>query len=45
MEKAIQDFYPDNFSYCYGCGRLNQHGLQIKSYCDGDETCDPVNDN
>jgi acyl-coenzyme A thioesterase PaaI-like protein len=25
-------------SYCYGCGRLNQNGLQIKSYWDGDET-------
>jgi len=25
-------------SYCYGCGRLNEHGLQIKSYWDGDET-------
>jgi acyl-coenzyme A thioesterase PaaI-like protein len=25
---------------CYGCGRLNDHGLQIKSYWSGDEvTC------
>ncbi len=37
-EKAFQDYYPDNVSYCYGCGRLNQKGLQIKSYWDGDET-------
>jgi acyl-coenzyme A thioesterase PaaI-like protein len=37
-EKAFQDYYPDNWSYCYGCGRLNEHGLQIKSYWDGDET-------
>ncbi len=36
--KAFQDFYPENLSYCYGCGRLNQHGLHIKSYWDGDET-------
>lgn len=36
--KAIQDYYPDHLSYCYGCGRLNEHGLQIKSYWDGDET-------
>jgi acyl-coenzyme A thioesterase PaaI-like protein len=36
--KAFQDYYPDHFSHCYGCGRLNQHGLQIKSYWDGDET-------
>ncbi len=36
--KAIQDYYPDELSYCYGCGRLNEHGHQIKSYWDGDET-------
>ena len=35
---AFQDYYPDILSYCYGCGRLNEHGLQIKSYWDGDET-------
>lgn len=37
-EKAFQDYYPDELSYCYGCGRLNEAGLQIKSYWDGDET-------
>ncbi len=37
-EKAFQDFYADEVSYCYGCGRLNEHGLQIKSYWDGEET-------
>ncbi len=37
-QKAFQDNYPDELSYCYGCGRLNEHGLQIKSYWDGDET-------
>ena len=37
-DKAFQDYYPENVSYCYGCGRLNEHGLQIKSYWDGDET-------
>ena len=36
-EKAIQDYYPDNVSHCYGCGRLNERGLQIKSYWLGDE--------
>ncbi len=36
--KAFQDYYPDHLSYCYGCGRLNEHGLQIKSYWDGAET-------
>ncbi len=37
-EKGFQDYYPDALSYCYGCGRLNEHGLQIKSYWDGEET-------
>ncbi len=37
-QKAFQDYYPESYSHCYGCGRLNPHGLQIKSYWDGDET-------
>jgi acyl-coenzyme A thioesterase PaaI-like protein len=37
-EKAFQDFYTEETSYCYGCGRLNEHGLQIKSYWDGEES-------
>jgi acyl-coenzyme A thioesterase PaaI-like protein len=36
--KPIQDYYPDDVAHCYGCGRLNEHGHQIKSYWDGDET-------
>lgn len=35
---AFQDFYPDNLAHCYGCGRMNDHGHQIKTYWDGDET-------
>jgi acyl-coenzyme A thioesterase PaaI-like protein len=35
---AFQDSYPDDLSHCYGCGRHNEHGLQIKSRWDGDET-------
>lgn len=38
MIKAFQDYYSDNMSHCYGCGRLNEHGLQIKSFWDGEET-------
>lgn len=38
MQKAFQDFYPEQLNHCYGCGRLNALGLQIKSYWDGDET-------
>ncbi len=36
--KSIQDYYPDDLSYCYGCGRLNEQGHQIKSFWDGEET-------
>jgi len=37
-ERAIQDSYPADVSYCYGCGRLNEHGYQIKTYWEGQET-------
>ena len=37
-DKAFQDYYPDELSHCYGCGRLNEHGHRLKSYWDGDET-------
>jgi acyl-coenzyme A thioesterase PaaI-like protein len=37
-EKAFQDYYPDQWSHCFGCGRLNKHGHQIRSYWQGDET-------
>lgn len=29
--KPLQDLYPDDFAHCYGCGRLNAHGLHLKS--------------
>jgi acyl-coenzyme A thioesterase PaaI-like protein len=35
---AFQDYYPDRFSHCYGCGRSNPHGHHLKSYWDGLET-------
>jgi acyl-coenzyme A thioesterase PaaI-like protein len=37
-QKAIQEYYPEELSHCYGCGHRNEHGLQIKSYWDGEET-------
>jgi len=37
-DSAIQDFYPDDLAHCYGCGRLNEHGLRVRSMWDGDET-------
>lgn len=28
---AIQDLYPDEFAHCYGCGRLNDDGLHVRT--------------
>ncbi len=36
-DKAFQDYYSDQLSYCYGCGRLNEHGLHVQSRWDGEE--------
>ena len=35
---AFQNHYPDNVSHCYGCGRNNKDGHQIKTVWEGDET-------
>ena len=37
-QKAFQDYYPDDLSHCYGCGSLNEKGLQIKSFWNGEES-------
>ncbi len=37
-KKAFQDYYPESLAHCYGCGRMNAAGHQIKSYWDGEET-------
>ncbi|MCG8636557.1 MAG: PaaI family thioesterase [Desulfobacterales bacterium] len=37
-EKAFQDYYPDKFNQCYGCGSRNAHGYQLKSTWDGEES-------
>jgi uncharacterized protein (TIGR00369 family) len=35
--KPLQDLYPDDFAHCYGCGRLNSHGLHVKTeWIDGE---------
>ena len=36
--QAFQDYYPDDYAQCYGCGRLNERGYQIKSSWDGDDS-------
>lgn len=41
MEKivhAIQDEYPDDFAKCYGCGRLNDAGLKLRTGWQGNRT-------
>jgi acyl-coenzyme A thioesterase PaaI-like protein len=36
--KAFQDYYPDDLSHCFGCGRNNERGHRLKSFWDGDTT-------
>jgi acyl-coenzyme A thioesterase PaaI-like protein len=36
--EAVQDHYAEDFSHCYGCGRLNEHGHQIKTQWDGEKS-------
>ena len=36
-QPAIQDLYPEDFAHCYGCGRNNPSGHQLKSFVDGSE--------
>ncbi len=36
--KPIQDLYDDDFSHCYGCGRLNDEGLHLKTYLENNFT-------
>ena len=34
---AIQDVYPDDFAHCFGCGRLNPRGHQLRSFAEGSD--------
>lgn len=38
VDYAIQDRYEDDFSWCYGCGRLNHEGLKLRTGWNGDQT-------
>ncbi|HRI46651.1 MAG TPA: PaaI family thioesterase [Ignavibacteriaceae bacterium] len=38
MKLGIQDFYPEELSHCFGCGRNNPNGHQLKSYWEGEFT-------
>jgi acyl-coenzyme A thioesterase PaaI-like protein len=37
-EETIQDHWPEEATFCWGCGKNNEHGLQLKSYWDDEET-------
>ncbi len=34
-DTPIQNYYPEDVSYCFGCGHRNKHGHQLKTYWDG----------
>ncbi|MCM2532432.1 PaaI family thioesterase [Neobacillus pocheonensis] len=38
VHKAIQDEYPDDFAWCYGCGRLNEEGHHFRTGWQGEKT-------
>ncbi|MFZ7944546.1 MULTISPECIES: PaaI family thioesterase [Bacillaceae] len=35
---AIQDEYPDDYAWCYGCGRLNEAGHHFRTRWEGEHT-------
>lgn len=38
VEKAIQDIYPNDFAWCYGCGHLNENGHHFRTGWNGENT-------
>ena len=38
LEPAVQDYYPEDVAHCFGCGRLNEEGHQLKTVWEGEET-------
>jgi hypothetical protein len=42
MSRAFQEEFAELGSHqCWGCGTRNEHGLQVKSYWDGEEGSAP----
>jgi hypothetical protein len=35
--QAFQDYYPDEFSYCFGCGKRHPQGLRLKTFWDASD--------
>jgi acyl-coenzyme A thioesterase PaaI-like protein len=38
VSEAFQDAYPESVAHCYGCGRLNERGLHIRTFWEGEES-------
>ncbi|MEW9675718.1 PaaI family thioesterase [Lentibacillus sp. L22] len=38
VTKAVQDDYPEDFAWCYGCGRMNEAGHHFRTGWDGEKT-------
>ena len=38
VKHAIQDEYPEEFAWCYGCGRMNEHGHHFRTGWQGEKT-------
>lgn len=38
VKTAVQDYYADDYAWCYGCGRLNKEGLHLRTGWDGEQT-------
>ncbi len=37
-QEPIQDKWPEEAAFCWGCGQRNEHGLQLRSYWEDNET-------
>lgn len=38
VERAIQDQYPDDYAWCYGCGHNNEQGHHFRTGWHGEQT-------
>ncbi|NHI90058.1 MAG: PaaI family thioesterase [Candidatus Thorarchaeota archaeon] len=38
MPEYIQDAWPEQGTFCWGCGKNNEHGLHLKSHWEDNET-------
>ncbi|MEN1968672.1 PaaI family thioesterase [Lentibacillus sp. N15] len=38
VTQAVQDEYPEDFAWCYGCGKMNEAGHHFRTGWDGEKT-------